>query len=104
MRVYHKLLKQFLTVVADEKGPAYTGNEFADDEISLSFADMEAKRGNLSFLNEDQQEVPTPLPVDEEREPLYHVIIGEVNYHVPSKGEKIFLNGEWTSIEIYPEH
>ena len=51
-RVYHKLIKQFLTVVSDEKGPAYTGEEFKDDEISLSHALTELKNGNLSIDKE----------------------------------------------------
>jgi len=48
MRVRHSLIPGVtLTVVADEKGPAYTGKEFADDEISLSYAIQERKAGNL---------------------------------------------------------
>lgn len=49
MKVYHKTIRQFLLIVADENGPAYTGNEFADDEISLSHALTEFNNGNISF-------------------------------------------------------
>src|SRR5687768_920087 len=57
MKVKHKAIEQELTVVADEKGPAYTGNEFKDDEISLSHAIQEYKAGNLSiYTNIEQRE------------------------------------------------
>lgn len=52
--VYHKLIKQDLIVRADEKGPAFTGKEYAENEISLSYALIELSNGYLS-LNK-----PTP--------------------------------------------
>lgn len=48
--VYHLSLRQPLRVVADEKGPAFTGREYEDDEISLSYANAEMHRGNLMKL------------------------------------------------------
>lgn len=53
MKVYHNILKLELTVVADEKGPAYTGNEFKDNEISLSHAITEYNNGNLTPVKEE---------------------------------------------------
>lgn len=56
MIVKHKYIEQLLTVVADEKGPAYTGEEFKDDEIPLSYAIQEYKAGNLILPNTDNRE------------------------------------------------
>ncbi len=52
MKVYHRLLDEYLMVVDDEKGPAFTGTEFADDEIALSHALIEYKKGNLIIFEE----------------------------------------------------
>jgi hypothetical protein len=49
MLVKHKNIDQVLTVVSDEKGPAYTGNDFKDDEIALSYAIQEYNSGNLTI-------------------------------------------------------
>jgi hypothetical protein len=51
MRVKHRYIKGELIIAADEKGPAYTGNEFADNEISLSHAIIEYNTGNLSIVD-----------------------------------------------------
>lgn len=60
MKVKHKYIPHLLTVVADEKGPAYTGKEFEDNEISLSHAVDEYENGNLSIVGETQKELFTP--------------------------------------------
>lgn len=60
MTVRHKYIPQLLTVAADEKGPAYTGNEFEENEISLSHAIREYENGDLSIVGETQKEMFTP--------------------------------------------
>ncbi len=52
MRVRHSLIYEELIVAADENGPAYAGNEFKDNEISLSHAKQEFKAGNISIIEE----------------------------------------------------
>ena len=50
MTVRHKYISNRLTVVEDEKGPAHTGNEFKDNEISFSHAEIELRNGNLEII------------------------------------------------------
>lgn len=47
MKVYHTLIQELLTIVDDKRGPAYTGENFKDDEISFTYATMEAANGHL---------------------------------------------------------
>ena len=52
MKVKHIAIKQILIIVPDEEGPAFTGNEFEENEISLSHAISEFKDGNLTIIDE----------------------------------------------------
>lgn len=53
MMVKHTVINEVLKVVADENGPAYTGNEFKDDEIALSYAIHEYNEGRLIPLDKE---------------------------------------------------